>query len=70
MKILDVLARYSAKEKALEKEIEKQKDIFWNKFLSHRAVLMDYGYIKDDYRQKKGLQYPKSVLRMNYSLHR
>ena len=55
MKILDVLARYSAKEKALEKEIEKQKDIFWNKFLSHRAVLMDYGYIKDDYPTEKGI---------------
>ena len=51
MKILDVLARYSAKEKALEKE----KDIFWNKFLSHRAVLMDYGYIKDDYPTEKGI---------------
>lgn len=55
MKILDVLARYSAKEKALEKEIEKQKDIFWNKFLSHRAVLMDYGYIKDDYPTERGI---------------
>lgn len=55
MKILDVLARYSAKEKALEKEIEKQKDIFWNKFLSHRDVLMDYGYIKDDYPTERGI---------------
>lgn len=55
MKILDVLERYIAKEKALEKEIEKQKDIFWNKFLSHRAVLMDYGYIKDDYPTERGI---------------
>ena len=55
MKILDVLERYKAKEKALEKEIEKQKDIFWNKFLSHRAVLMDYGYIKDDYPTERGV---------------
>ena len=55
MKILDVLERYSAKEKALEKEIEKQKDIFWNKFLSHRAVLVDYGYIIDDYPTEKGI---------------
>ena len=60
MKILDVLARYSAKEKALEKEIEKQKDIFWNKFLSHRAVLMDYGYIKDDYPTEKGITISQS----------
>ena len=55
MKILDVLGRYQAKEKALNKEIEKQKDIFWNKFLSHRAVLMDYGYIKDDYPTEEGV---------------
>ena len=55
MKIIDVLARYYSKEKALEKEIEKQKDIFWNKFLSHRAVLIDYGYIKDDYPTEQGV---------------
>ena len=55
MKIIDVLERYYSKEKALEKEIEKQKDIFWNKFLSHRAVLIDYGYIKDDYPTEQGV---------------
>ena len=55
MKVIDVLERYKAKEKALNKEIEKQKDIFWNKFLSHRAVLMDYGYIKDDYPTEQGV---------------
>ena len=55
MKALDVLARYEAKQKALDKEIEKQKDIFWNKFLAHRAVLMDYGYIKDDYPTERGV---------------
>lgn len=55
MKIIDVLNRYKAKEVALDKEIEKQKDIFWNKFLSHRAVLLDYGYIKDDYPTEQGI---------------
>lgn len=55
MKIIDVLNRYRTKEIALEKEIEKQKDIFWNKFLSHRAVLIDYGYIKDDYPTEQGV---------------
>lgn len=55
MKIIDVLNRYKAKEIALDKEIEKQKDIFWNKFLSHRAVLLDYGYIKDDYPTEQGI---------------
>ena len=55
MKVIDVLERYNAKEKTLFKEIEKQKDIFWNKFLSHRAVLIDYGYIKDDYPTEQGV---------------
>ena len=55
MKSIDVLARYQSKQKALDREIEKQKDIFWNKFLSHRAVLLDYGYIKDDYPTERGV---------------
>ena len=55
MKVLDVLNRYSSKQKALEKEIEKQKDIFWNKFLAHRAVLAEYGYLKDDYPTERGV---------------
>ena len=55
MKIIDVLNRYNAKQKILDKEIEKQKDIFWNKFLSHRAVLEKYGYLKDDYPTEKGI---------------
>ena len=55
MKVLDILGRYSKKQKELEREIDKQKDIFWNKFLAHRAVLNDYGYIKDDYPTDKGI---------------
>ena len=55
MKSIEVLARYQAKQRTLDKEIEKQKDIFWNKFLAHRAVLMEYGYIKDDYPTERGI---------------
>lgn len=55
MKSVEVLDRYLAKQKSLDKEIEKQKDIFWNKFLAHRAVLTDYGYIKDDYPTEQGV---------------
>ena len=55
MKSIEVLTRYQAKQKTLDKEIEKQKDIFWNKFLSHRAVLAEYGYIKDDYPTERGV---------------
>ena len=54
-KNLEVIKRIDAKKKKLEKEIEKQKDIYWNKFLAHRAILQDYGYITNDYPTEKGL---------------
>ena len=55
MKSIEVLNRYEVKQRHLEKEIEKQKDIFWNRFLSHRAVLEEYGYLKDDYPNEQGI---------------
>ena len=55
MKSIEVLNRYEAKQKHLIKEIEKQKDIFWNRFLSHRAVLEEYGFLKDDYPNEQGV---------------
>lgn len=55
MKNIEILQRFQTKQKILDKEIEKQKDIFWNKFLAHRSVLMDYGYIKDDYPTEEGV---------------
>src|SRR5574344_1296808 len=36
-KNIEVLKRIFSKKSKLQKEIEKQKDIYWNKFLSHRA---------------------------------
>ena len=53
-KDLEVTQRLLSKRKKLEKEIEKQKDIYWNKFLSHRAILEDYGYLVNDYPTEKG----------------
>jgi superfamily II RNA helicase len=53
-KNLEVLGRIYSKKKRLEKEIEKQKDIYWNKFLAHRAILEEYGYLKNDYPTDKG----------------
>ena len=55
MKSIEVLNRYEAKQRHLEKEIEKQKDIFWNRFLSHRAVLEEYRFLKDDYPNEQGI---------------
>ena len=52
--LIDLLERYEKRGSQLEKEIETQRDIFWNKFLSHRNVLIDYGYLKDDYPTERG----------------
>jgi len=55
MKTIDILERYLSRQKAVDREIEKQKDIFWNRFLSHRAVLKEYGYLKDDFPTEEGI---------------
>jgi len=55
MKIIELINRYEKKQKELNKEIDKQKDIFWNRFLAHRAVLQEYGYLKDDYPTEEGI---------------
>lgn len=54
-KEIEVLERYKIKQIKLEKEIEHSKDIFWNKFISHRQILKDFGYLKDDYPTEKGV---------------
>lgn len=54
-KNIEVLERFTVRYRKLEKEIEKQKDIFWNKFLAHRSVLIDMGYLKDDYPTEQGV---------------
>ena len=55
MKSIELLKRYETKQKQLDKEIERQKDIFWNRFLSHKSVLEEYGYLKDDYPTAEGV---------------
>ena len=54
-KNIEVIERLNIKQKKLEKEVEKQRDIFWNKFLSHRSVLADLGYLENDYPTSKGI---------------
>ena len=54
-KNVEVLSRFSVRLKKLDKEIERQRDIFWNKFLAHRSVLIDMGYILDDYPTERGV---------------
>ena len=65
-KNIEVIKRIESKKKKLQKEIEKQKDIYWNKFLAHRAVLQDYGYLQNDYPTEKGK--PTSQIRAENEL--
>src|SRR5574344_626178 len=53
-KDIEILRRYETKQTKLTKEIEIQKDIFWNKFISHKNILEKLGYLKDDYPTEKG----------------
>jgi len=53
-KNVEVIKRLLNKKEKLQKEVEKQKDIYWNKFLAHRALLIDYGYIENDYPTERG----------------
>ena len=52
---IEVIERILGKKHKLDKEIERQRDIFWNKFLAHRNVLIEYGYLKDNYPTESGI---------------
>ena len=54
-KNLEVTARLHQKLNKLNKDMDRQRDIYWNNFLSHRAVLTDMGYMKDDYPTPSGI---------------
>ena len=47
MKNLEIIARYEKRYKETCKNIEKQKDIYWNKFLAHKDILEKIGYIEN-----------------------
>ena len=55
MKELDIYERYATKQKILLKQIERERDIFWNNFLSHREILKEFGYLKDDFPTESGV---------------
>lgn len=54
-KNIEVLARLEVRQAKLEKEMERQRDIYWNKFLAHRSVLYDMGYLKADFPTEQGV---------------
>ena len=53
-KNIEVTKRLENKIRKLEKEIERQKDIYGDKFLNHRAVLQEYGYLNGDFPTDSG----------------
>lgn len=53
-KELELLARYEKKAKALKKEIEFQKDVYWQKFLAHKAILEQTGNLADNFPTERG----------------
>jgi superfamily II RNA helicase len=55
LKDIEVLARYTVKQNKLAKDVEQEKDYFWNRFLAHRQVLIEFGYLVDDYPTDKGV---------------
>lgn len=55
MKDIDVLERYEKKAEQLTKNIANEKDIYWNKFKNHRAVLTKLGYLENDFPTEKGM---------------
>lgn len=55
LKDIDVLARFEKKVRALDKEIEHAKDVYWNNFVSHVKVLGELGYMDINYPTEKGL---------------
>lgn len=55
MKDIEVLQRYEKKSEQLTKNIAIEKDIYWNKFKNHRAVLEKLGYLEKDFPTEKGI---------------
>ena len=54
-KNIEVLNRIDTRQARLLKEMERQRDIYWNDFLAHRDVLIEMGYLKDDYPTPLGV---------------
>lgn len=53
-KELELLQRYQKKARGLQKEIEFQKDVYWQKFLAHKRILEQMKNLSDDYPTETG----------------
>ena len=54
IKNIELETRFEKKYKEFTKQIEEEKDVYWNTFLKHKAVLEKTGYMQDDYPTEKG----------------
>ena len=54
-KSIEISNRLRVKLARLNDEIERQRDIFWNKFLAHRAILTEASYLVNDYPTEYGM---------------
>ena len=55
MKNLEIITRLEKKYNEATKNIEKQKDIYWNKFLAHKEILEKKGYIQNGVPTDSGI---------------
>lgn len=53
-KCLELSERFNKEIKKLDKEIEFQKDVYWQKFLAHKAILETTGNLVDNYPTQRG----------------
>ena len=53
-KDLELIQRFEKKARQLKKDIDFQKDVYWQKFLAHKKVLEVMGHLKDDYPTEIG----------------
>lgn len=53
-KCLELVERFQKEIKKLDKEIEFQKDIYWQKFLAHKTILEITDNLVDNYPTEKG----------------
>jgi len=54
IKDLDILERFNKRYKRISEVIEFEKDIYWRQFTNLMAVLVNMGYLKDDFPTDKG----------------
>ncbi|MBR2068585.1 MAG: DEAD/DEAH box helicase [Candidatus Gastranaerophilales bacterium] len=53
-KCLELIKRYEKELKKLNKEIDFQKDVYWQKFLAHKSILEHTKNLKDNYPTERG----------------